>query len=247
MRLPAVIVLFSLSLPIGAASIDDKVSEAMGSSVRTEAEVARDDNRMPLETLNFFGMQDNMAVLELLPGGGWYTKILAPVLRENGSLALAIGTSRVSERLLGEPGFDRVSVLEQNIELPRNGEFGTRGIDGALDFGNEQFDMVLTFRNMHNFTPEGRAVINKAVFRALKPGGVYGVVDHSRRHMEPMTRENRRRADVVQIIKEVQEAGLLLADYSDLHYRPDDELRYEVGRRSVTGNSDRFTLKFVKP
>ena len=148
MRLPAVIVLFSLSLSIGAASIDDKVSEAMGSSVRTEAEVARDDNRMPLETLNFFGMQDNMAVLELLPGGGWYTKILAPVLRENGSLALAIGTSRVSERLLGEPGFDRVSVLEQNIELPRNGEFGTRGIDGALDFGNEQFDMVLTFRNM---------------------------------------------------------------------------------------------------
>jgi predicted methyltransferase len=65
--------------------------------------------------------------------------------------------------------------------------------------------------------------------------------------MEPMTRENRRRADVVQIIKEAQAAGFELVDYSDLHYRPDDELRYEVGRATVTGNTDRFTLLFGKP
>jgi predicted methyltransferase len=100
---------------------------------------------------------------------------------------------------------------------------------------------------MHNFTPEGRANINAAVFRALRSGGLYGVVDHSRRHMEPMTNENRRRADVVQIIKEVLAAGFEMVDYSDVHYRPDDELRYEVGRKTVTGNTDRFTLLFRKP
>ena len=65
--------------------------------------------------------------------------------------------------------------------------------------------------------------------------------------MEPITRESRRRVDVVQIMKEVLAAGFEFVDYSDLHYRPDDELRYEVGRRSVTGNTDRFTLLFRKP
>ena len=83
--------------------------------------------------------------------------------------------------------------------------------------------------------------------RALGSGGLYGVVDHRLRHMEPMTSENRRRTDVVQIIKEVQSAGFELVDYSDLHYRPDDELRYEVGRATVTGNTDRYTLLFRKP
>jgi predicted methyltransferase len=65
--------------------------------------------------------------------------------------------------------------------------------------------------------------------------------------MEPMTNENRRRADVVQIIKEVLAAGFEFVDYSDIHFRPDDELRFEVGRKTVTGNTDRFTLLFTKP
>jgi len=232
---------------IQAAGIDDKVRAAMGSEIRTAEEVARDDNRKPLETLNFFGMQDDMKVLELLPGGGWYTKILAPVLRDNGELHESIGTGNIEQGLLNQDGFDKVRVIAQNIELVRDGEFGGRNIKGELDFGRSNFDMVLTFRNMHNFTPAGRAVINAAVFKALKPGGVYGVVDHSRRHMEPPNTENRRRVDVVEIIKEVQAAGFVLDDFSDLHYRPDDELRYEVGRHSVTGNTDRFTLKFRKP
>lgn len=247
MRLTLITISFFLAAAAAAAPIDDKVRSAMGADVRGEAEVLRDGNRKPLETLNFFGMQDNMTVLELLPGGGWYTKILAPVLRDNGQLQVAIGTDRVRDGLIPMQGFDRVRVIEQDVELIRDGEFGTRSISGTLDFGSGNVDMVLTFRNMHNFTPEGRGVINAAVFEALKPGGVYGVVDHSRRHMEPLTRENRRRADAVQIIQEAQAAGFVLEDYSDLHYRPDDELRYEVGRRSVTGNTDRFTLKFRKP
>ena len=107
--------------------------------------------------------------------------------------------------------------------------------------------MALTFRNMHNFTDDGRTMLNAAVFRALKPGGLYGVVDHTRRHMQSDTDENWRREDPVRTIKEVQAAGFEFVDYSDLHYRPDDELRYEVGRRSVTGNTDRFTLLFRRP
>ncbi len=107
--------------------------------------------------------------------------------------------------------------------------------------------MVLTFRNVHNFDAESRDRLNRAVFDVLKPGGHYGVVDHTKRHMEPENPENRRRIDPVLVIKELLDIGFDFVGYSDLHYRPDDELRYEVGRRTVTGNTDRFTLLFRKP
>jgi predicted methyltransferase len=89
--------------------------------------------------------------------------------------------------------------------------------------------------------------MNKAAFDALKSGGVYAVVDHTRRHMESDTPENRRRIDPVLAIHEIEAAGFEFVDYSDLHFRLDDELVYEVGRKTVTGNTDRWTLKFVKP
>ena len=90
-------------------------------------------------------------------------------------------------------------------------------------------------------------MMHQQSFEALKSGGIYGIVDHTRRHMEPDSNENRRRIDPVLVIKEVQAAGFELVDYSTLHYRADDELEYEVGRRSVSGNTDRFTFKFRKP
>jgi predicted methyltransferase len=228
------------------STVEDKISAAIASDVRTEAEVARDSDRSPLETLTFVGLEDDMRVLELLPGGGWYTKILAPVLRDSGELYVAIGTNNVSQNLLTQRGFDKVRVSNTGVDPERSGPFGTNFIP-PFDFDVDNVDLALTFRNVHNFTPEGRANINDAVFRALRSGGHFAIVDHSRRHMEPMTNENRRRADVVQIMKEALAAGFEFVDYSDIHYRPDDELRYEVGRKSVTGNTDRFTLLFRKP
>lgn len=251
MKMPQILLAVSFCIGASVASaqandLEKKINSAMESSVRSEADVARDKNRKPAETLAFFQMRDDMRVLELLPGGGWYTKLLAPVLRDNGELHVAIGVNNVRENLVVQDGFDHINVIDINAELERTGPHRTVNV-AQFDFGINDVDLVLTFRNMHNFTPEGRANINAAVYAALAPGGLYGVIDHSRRHMEPMTAENRRRADVVQIIKEVQAAGLVLVDYSNLHYRPDDELRYEVGRKTVTGNTDRFTLLFRKP
>jgi predicted methyltransferase len=226
--------------------VKDKIMAAMADEIRTEAEVERDRNRKPVETLKFFGLKDDMRVLELMPGGGWYTKLLAPVLRENGKLYVAISTSRVQRDLLPMDGFDHVQVLDIGVSGERDGPFRTNNIP-AFEFGVSDVDLAVTFRNMHNFTPEARRNMNAAVFKALKSGGLFGVIDHSKRHMEPMTAENRRRADPVQIIHELTGTGFEFVDFADLHYRPDDELRFEVGRKTVTGNTDRFTLLFRKP
>lgn len=229
-----------------ANEIDGKVEAALAAESRPAADRERDRNRRALETLNFFGLKDDMRVLELIPGGGWYTRVLAPVLAENGKLYVAIGTGRIKDGVLTEPGFEQVDVLEtkDNIRRPDGSRY--YAIDD-FDLGVSGLDMVLTFRNLHNFDAESRARVNSQVFKSLKRGGLYGVVDHTERHMEPQNNENRRRIDPVLVIKEMLDQGFEFVDYSDLHYRADDELEYEVGRRSVSGNTDRFTMLFRKP
>lgn len=219
------------------------IQEAQQSDIRSQAEKDRDRNRKPAQTMEFLGLESDMKVIELMPGGGWYSKLLGPALRDEGELHLAVGATRVD---LSAKGMDKVNVLEVDTEFVRTDVPAIFDLK-PFSFGVDDADMVLTFRNLHNFTAEARAIVNKAAFDALKSGGIYGVVDHTRRHMEPINSENYRRIDPVVIIKEALDAGFEFADFSDLHRKPDDELRFEVGRKSVTGNSDRFTLKFVKP
>ena len=226
------------------SAIRSALEAALVSDVRSDADKARDKNRKPIETLEFFQLSEDMRVVELLPGGGWYTSLLAPVLRDRGELFVAVGTGRIEQKLLKEPGFEKVAVLAQDTKIERGEDGYTMG---SLDLGVKRADLVLTFRNLHNFDADSRKVMNDAAFTALKRGGMYGVVDHTRRHMQKGDSENGRRMDPVLAIKEIQESGFELVDFSDLHYRLDDELRYEVGRRSVSGNTDRFTLLFKKP
>lgn len=246
----AVLISLVLSNPINAQQKEQtpmaaNVVDAMKSDIRSDAELERDRNRKPVKTLDFFGITPDMKVLELIPGGGWYTKLLAPSLRDKGELHVAIGTSRVKSSILTIDGMDKINVLEPTVEIT-DGEDNLRTIN-AFTLKEKGFDAALTFRNMHNFDAAGRKNINDAVYKSLKKGGIYGVVDHTRRHMEAITPENRRRADPVVIIKELLDAGFEFVGYSNLHFKPDDELRFEVGRKSVTGNSDRFTFLFKKP
>ncbi len=221
-----------------------KIQAALAADIRDEGDTERDRNRRALETLEFFGLTEDMTIVELMPGSGWYTKILAPVVAENGQYYGAIGTGRI-ESLADQPGFEEMEFVatDANIFRAEGDRFYSLEFDGL---GVEDVDMVLTFRNYHNFNAEARAALNEAVYDALAPGGIYAVVDHTRRHMEPDGPENGRRVDPVLAILEIQDAGFTLVDFSTLHYRPDDELVYEVGRPSVTGNTDRWTLKFIK-
>ncbi|NOR35473.1 MAG: methyltransferase [Woeseiaceae bacterium] len=245
----ALLTIILLSL-VGVAhaehEIDAKVEAALADESRPEEDRMRDRNRRPLDTLKFFGMKDNMRVLELVPGGGWYTRVLAPVLADNGKLYVALGTNTVSENVLTLPGFEQVEVLDtsDNLHRPK----GSRHyVMDDFEFGVSNLDMVVTFRNLHNFDVDTREMMNRQVFASLRSGGLYGVIDHTARHMEPANNENRRRVDPVMVIKEMLDSGFEFVGYNDLHYRADDELVFEVGRRSVTGNTDRFTLLFRKP
>jgi predicted methyltransferase len=232
--------------PPPLSPVGKKIQAAMQSDIRSEQEKERDSNRMPIETLEFLGLEDDMRVVELVPGGGWYTKILAQVLNENGEFYVGLGTRRIGPLIEKYPELGNVKILPVDARFVPAETVGLFEL-GEFSLGIEDVDLILTFRNLHNFTVESRPNINKAVFDALRPGGLYGVVDHTRRHNEPPNPENWRRLDPVLVIKEIQDAGFVFVDFSDLHYRPDDELRYEVGRKTVTGNTDRFTMLFRKP
>ena len=243
LALPLVVLAESAEPP---KTTEDKIKAALDHERRTEKDRERDANRKPLETLQFLKLKDDMTVLELLPGGGWYTRILGPVLQEKGMLYLSIGTNTVARLTENQPGFASTQVIPFDGARPSEIEDGHYTVP-EFSFGVRRVDLALTFRNMHNFDVAGRANLNAAVFEALKKGGLYGVVDHTRRHMQPDSPEVWRRIDPVLVIKEVEAAGFRFVDYTDLHYKPDDELLYEVGRKSVTGNTDRFTLLFEKP
>lgn len=243
------LLLIALSANTMAASDFDstaeKIKSALEAEIRTTDDTDRDRNRKALQTLEFFGLRDDMKIIELIPGGGWYSKILAPVVSEKGQYYAALGTGGV-KALAEQPGFEKIKIVAEDAKLYR--KEGERFYSLEADsLEVSDLDMVLTFRNYHNFGEEGRNNMNKLAFAALKPGGIYAVVDHTARHMEEPNPFNGRRIDPVLAIKEIQAAGFEFVDYSDLHYRADDELRYEVGAKSVTGNTDRWTLKFRKP
>ena len=231
---------------VQADTFSDNIKVAMKAEVRSDKDKERDRNRRPVETLKFLGIQEDMKVLELIPGGGWYTALLAPALKDKGKLYLGMANDRIKEGLLKQKGFSKVETVSNDSKWERNKEEKRYDLLN-IEFGVKDIDAVLTFRNYHNLSLATRTTLNVEALKALKPGGIYGIVDHTRRHMQSENDENGRRIDPVLVIKEVEAAGFEFVDYSTLHYKADDELRYEVGRKSVTGNSDRFTLLFKKP
>lgn len=227
-------------------AFQQRVQVAMQGEIRTPEERARDVNRLPVEILSFFRMREDMRVIEVLPAGGWFTKILAPVLRDKGKLYVTHPAGFYADAfrpVKALPGLEKVEEIGWGAS--GGGSGGPFGPSGKWNVA--PVDLVVTFRNYHNFSPADRATVNKSTFDALKRGGYYGIVDHTRRHNEPGSRENSRRVDPVLVIKEVQAAGFLLVDSSDLYYRPNDALSLEVGNPAVNDRTDRIALLFRKP
>ena len=250
----------------GAAHADDALKAAIASPARTPANAARDGARHPYETLTFFGIKPTMTVVELAPGGGWYTEILAPYLRDHGKL-IAAGDSLTSAdegSRRGAANFKK--KLDANPALFGKVQMGVFEHPTTIDYAApNSVDMVLTFRNLHNWTDGGddklKATLAK-VYTSLKPGGVLGVVDHRL----PAAKPDGATAGYLHeayVIKLIESAGFKLAAKSEVNANPKDTADHAKGvwalppvlankevdkaKYLAIGESDRMTLKFVKP
>ncbi|MBB4633819.1 class I SAM-dependent methyltransferase [Sphingosinicella soli] len=231
---------------------------------RSEANRARDAYRHPAETLSFFGFRPSMTVVEVAPGGGWYTEVLAPLIAGHGKLYAAHGIPEASEyaakSLAGFKEKLASSPVYKEVEVTR---FGKGSYDSLAPAGSA--DLVLTFRNVHNwYMGDFAGDAFKAFYTALKPGGVLGVVEHrlpEDRPDEAMKSSGYMKRSTIVALAEA--AGFKLADESDVNANPKDTADWPKGvwtlppnfrdgeadraKYAAIGESDRMTLKFVKP
>ncbi|XHS80136.1 class I SAM-dependent methyltransferase [Burkholderiaceae bacterium UC74_6] len=261
--------LASLFAANAAQAADAALAAAVSGAQRTPAYATRDNFRHPAATLEFFGIQPNQTVVELIPGGGWWTEILAPYVREKGRLveagndpdAVGEGARRAAARFKAK--LDAAPAVYDRVKI------GVFDVDaGKFDLGAPgSADMVLTFRNIHNWVPLGedktRAAF-RAMFAVLKPGGVLGVEEHRL----PASRQQDAQASTgylheAYVIKMAESVGFKLAGRSEVNANPKDTADHPNGvwalpptytnkdadraKYEAIGESDRMTLKFVKP
>jgi predicted methyltransferase len=238
---------------------------AVQSPTRTPANTARDRYRNPGATLIFFGIKPEHKVVELWPGGGWYTEILAPYLGAKGQLTVAAPTGRPSDNIAKKLDADAATygkVMRANFPAA----FGGTGVAAG------SADAVLTFRNVHNwrmgsYNPDksdyGEAAFRE-IFAMLKPGGILGIEDHRLPENADAAREKSSGYIKVSTVRALAEkAGFKFVGSSEINANPRDTKDYPKGvwtlppsyaegdtdkaKYTAIGESDRMTLKFIKP
>jgi predicted methyltransferase len=250
-----------------SASDSASLDTAIGGPQRSDKARARDVYRHPKDTLQFFNVESTQTVLEIAPGGGWYTDILAPYLRDRGHLAEAQYMSPL-QSLADEDRDIDVAFRRKLAGAPNvygNVVVGTLRAGQFSGFDAQQrFDCVLTFRNIHNWLKDGQLDANLRAFNAaLKPGGILGVEEHRARpgtSVQQMIDTGYMTEAFV--IEHAQAAGFVLAARSEINANSRDTTdhphgvwslppTYEGGdvdraQFAAIGESDRMTLKFVK-
>jgi predicted methyltransferase len=251
--------------PVAAQAAADPLAAAIASPARTPKFAARDVYRHPLATLRFFGLRPEQTVVEIWPGSGWYMEILAPYLRDRGKYYAAIeapdmgkeagqNAASLRKRIADDPAhFGKVVVTE--LHPPQLTEICPPGTA----------DVVLTFRNVHNWIAAGDQQAQfDAFFKALKPGGVLGVVEHRARpgtSLEEMSKSGY--VDEAYVKKLAATAGFRFDAASPINDNPKDTKDYPEGvwtlpptltlgdkdraKYLAIGESDRMTLRFLKP
>lgn len=259
----ASVLLAALSVPAAA----DPIEDAVAAPTRSEANTARDQYRHPAETLRFFGVEPDMTVVEIWPGGGWYSEILGPLLAEEGQLYLAI----FSDTAKGPAYRARLNKslrekVEANPDAYGDVKLTHLHIPGETDIAPAgSADRVLTFRNVHNWlaADEAEAAFD-AFFKALKPGGMLGVVEHRAKPGTDL--ETMKKSGYVteeKVIEIARDAGFELVEKSDVNANPKDSADHPKGvwtlppslalgdedreKYEGVGESDRMTLLFRKP
>ena len=232
---------------------------------RAEENRARDRNRHPKATLLFFGIRPEMSVLEVWPEPGWYTEVLAPLLADKGRYYAGVIAPDPKSQYLTRRLDDFRKKLAARPEIYAKVAVVTFALDGSDVVPPGTLDMVLTFRNIHNWMARDQAPQAFAtMYRALKPGGVLGVVEHRGNPAQPQDRQAKSGyVNEDYAIKLIEAQGFRLEASSQVNANPKDTRDYEQGvwtlpptyrlgdkdrdKYAAIGESDRFTLKFVKP
>ena len=236
------------------------LGSAISSEERTPSYVLRDKHRNPYETLTFFGIESNMKVVELSPGAGWYTEILANYLHDPGAL-IAAHFDKSSERAYYKRS--RENFEKKVVEKSMYDNVYIVNLSSKLA-DPETVDAILTFRNLHNWLGPQMDSIFSNSYKALKPGGIFGVVEH---RAEPGTSmEQMKKSGYVteaHAIEIAEKHGFVLVEKSEINANPKDTKNHprgvwtlppnlglkEVDREKYVaiGESDRMTLLFKKP
>jgi predicted methyltransferase len=244
-----------------AAALDN----ILAGSQRAGENSARDRYRHPKETLLFFGIRPEMKVLEVWPEPGWYTEIIAPLVRERGQYVAAVIAPDPDSKYVTSRLADYQQKLTASPDLYGAVEVVTLPTDGSDVVPAGTLDMVVTFRNIHNWMARDSAgQVFGTLYRALKPGGVLGVVEH--RSNAAVAQDPKAKSGYVNedyAIRLIEGQGFRLVGESQVNANPQDTKDYEQGvwtlpptyrlgdkdRQKYTdiGESDRFTLKFIKP
>ena len=246
-----------------ASAADDPLKAAISNPVRSSTAVARDGARHPYEELSFLGVKPNMTVVELWPGGGYWTDILGPYLKDHGHLYVATNAPGNYEEAFGVAKF-RQHLADEKARLGNISEtsLGSTYFDIA-PAGSA--DLVITSRNLHNWMGEGYAdKVIAASFKALKPGGILGIDEHRGRNdqpQDPKANSGYVRQDYT--IDLAKKAGFEYVGASEINANSKDTKDYKQGvwtlpptliegdkdraKYQAIGESDRFLLKFKKP
>ena len=228
----------SLSLA-GAVQAETKVSPAIAAAVADKARPAidtyRDDRRKPAETVAFAGVVPDMAIAELIPGNGYYTRILSKAVGPRGrvyTVPFSEPRAAFSKAIAADPAYANVTLI--------TGPPLSIGVPVPVD-------LVWTTQNYHDVR-QGRALLNKAAFDALKPGGTYFIIDHAAvAGAGEDVLLSLHRIDEAVVKREVMAAGFVLEAESDLLRNPADKRNQMVFDREVDRHTDQFILKFKKP
>ena len=252
---------------VGADENIDQLTVIANGEHRSEANKSRNQYRNPAKTLDWFGIRDNLTVVEISPGaGGWYSEILAPYLRDNGKFYVGSYDSeseieyyrrsykKYADKLASDPEiYGKVNMFE--FAPPNKPVLQPEG----------QADMVLTFRNVHNWLNNDTAdQVFAALYKVLKPGGILGLVTHrGEEHMTGKAGSKKGYVPEADVIRLAQQAGFQFVDKTEINANPKDTKDYPKGvwtlppvyrlgdedreKYAAIGESDRMTMKFMKP
>jgi predicted methyltransferase len=249
--------LASLAMP-KISLADAELDALISGPLRSPNNVARDRYRHPAALLEFFGVRDDLTLIEVQPGGGYWTEILGPYLKNHGTYIAAIPAR--------PPAFRAFFVKKFMSDTKDFGKITLTGLDDGKPVAPAgSVDMVLSFRNLHDWMAEGTTDENlQAFYDALKPGGIFGLEDHRANPdapQDPKAKSGYVRQDYAQEL--IEKAGFKFIASSEIGANPKDTKNYPDGvwtlppvlrlgdkdraKYLAIGESDRFTMKFVKP